>query len=91
MATIERRLSHGQTVYYAQVRRKGFKPQSATFNKLSEAKQWIQRTEASIAEGQYFPRLKRHTLADLIDRYLTDVLPYKRPSTIPDQVRQLCW
>ena len=41
MATIERRTSHGQTVYYAKVRRKGFAPQSATFPKLSDAKSWI--------------------------------------------------
>lgn len=38
MTTIERRISHGQTVYYAKVRRKGFAPQSATFYKLSDAK-----------------------------------------------------
>jgi len=44
MATIERRMSHGQTVYYAKVRRKGFPPQSATFPKLSDAKSWIQRS-----------------------------------------------
>jgi integrase len=93
MATIERRTSHGQTVYYAKVRRKGFPPQSATFPKLSDAKSWVQRTEVAIIEGRYFPQTeaKRHTLADLIDRYITDILPQKRPSTIPNQKRQLDW
>jgi integrase len=60
---------------------------------LSEAKKWVQTTEAAILEGRYFPsaEAKRHTLADLIDRYITDVLPQKRPSTIPHQTRQLHW
>jgi hypothetical protein len=83
MATIERRMSQGQTVYYAKVRRKGFAPQSAPFHKLSDAKKWVQTTEAAILEGRYFPsaEAKRHTLEDLIDRYITDILPQKRPST----------
>jgi hypothetical protein len=93
MATIERRTSHGQTVYYAKVRRKGFEPQPATFHKLSDAKKWVQTTEAAILEGRYFPsaEAKRHTLTDLIDHYITDILPQKRPATVPDQVRQLRW
>src|SRR5262249_7422672 len=93
MATIEKRMSHGQTVYYAKVRRKGFPPQSATFHKFSDAKKWMQTTEAAILEGRYFPKAeaKKHTLTDLIDRYLVDVLPDKRPSTVPDQERQLRW
>jgi hypothetical protein len=93
MATIERRTLHGQTVYYAKVRRKGFAPQSATFHKLSEAKKWVQTTDAAIFEGRYFPsaEAKRHTLADLIARYIIDVLPQKRASTTPDQIQQLRW
>ena len=93
MATIERRMSHGQTVYYAKVRRKGFSPQSATFHKLSDAKSWVQTTEAAIIEGRYLPQAeaKRHMLVDLIERYITDILPQKRPSTISDQIRQLRW
>ena len=93
MATIERRTSHGQTVYYAKVRRKGYASQSATFLRLSEARKWVQTTEAAILEGRYFPsaEAKRHTLADLIDHYITDILPQKRPSTVPDQIRQPRW
>jgi hypothetical protein len=34
MVTLEWRMSHGQTVYYAQARRKGFAPQPATFAPL---------------------------------------------------------
>jgi integrase len=50
-------------------------------------------TEGAVQEGRHFAtaEAKRHTLADLIDRYLADVLPDKRASTIPSQKRQLCW
>jgi integrase len=94
MATIVRRPSqNGQTSYRAQVRRKGAAPLSATFTKLSDARKWVQVTEAAIIEGRHFKtaEAKRHTLAELIDRYRADVLPHKRPSTIPDQERQLRW
>ena len=81
MATIIRRPGkNGQTSYRAQVRRKGAPPLSATFTKLSDARKWVQVTEAAIFEGRHFKttEAKRHTLADLIDRYLTDILPHKR-------------
>jgi integrase len=53
----------------------------------------VQVTEAAIVEGRYFKtaEAKRHTLAELIDPYLVDVLPHKRPSTVRDQERQLRW
>src|SRR5262245_39063005 len=93
MATIERRASHGQTVYYAKVRRKGYPPQSATFHKLSDARRWAQMTEGAIVEGRYFPQseTKRHTGRDLLERYRNDALPQKRPSTVYNQVYQLQW
>jgi integrase len=94
MATIVRRPGkNGQPSHRAQVRRKGAAPLSATFTKLSDARKWVQITEAAIIEGRHFKtaEAKRHTLADVIDRYLVDVLPHKRPSTVPDQERQLRW
>ena len=94
MATIARRPGkNGQTSYRAQVRRKGVAPLSATFTKLSDARKWVQVTEAAIIEGQHFKmaEAKRQTLADLLDCYLADVLSHQRPSTIPDQERQLRW
>ena len=92
MATIIRRPGKdGQTSYRAQVRRKGVPPLSATFTKLSDARKWVQGTEAAIFEGRHLPttEAKRHTLADLIDRYLADVLPHKSASSIYMQTLQL--
>ena len=59
MATIERRKSRGKTVYYAKVRIKG-QAQSATFHSLSEARQWVQKVEVGILEGQVSPA--KHTV-----------------------------
>jgi len=54
MATIERRKSHGKTVYYAKVRIKG-QAQSVTFRSLREAREWAQRVEVGIIEGKVSP------------------------------------
>src|SRR5215471_14537259 len=94
MATIVRRLGkNGQLSYRAQVRRKGTPPLSATFTKLSDARKWIQITEAAILEGRHFKatEAKRHTLADLIDRYLVEVMPQKRLKTAYSQTLHLKW
>jgi hypothetical protein len=94
MATIVQRTNqHGQTSYRAQVRRKGVPPLSATFPKLADARKWVQITEAAILEGRHLPttEAKRHTLADLIDRYLAEVLPRKGASSIRKQTQQLLW
>jgi len=94
MATIDQRIGpDGKTVYRVRVRRKGYTIQTATFTKLSEAKKWAQVTEGAVLEGRHFQasEAKKHTLTDLIDRYISEVLPQKRPSTIPDQARQLHW
>jgi integrase len=94
MATIVRRTSkNGQTSYRAQVRRKGTPPLSATFTKLSDARKWVQVTEAAIIEGRHFKtaEAKHHTLADLIDRYCRDILPSKAPESRRKQGQQLLW
>src|SRR5215510_11062911 len=81
MATIEQRtIQDGQIVYRVKVRRKGAPLQTATFSKRSEARKWAQMTEGAVLEGRYLKtaEAKRHTLADLTDRYIRDVLPQKK-------------
>ena len=84
---------NGHLNYRAQVRRKGASPLSATFTKLSDAKKWSQVTEAAIVEGRYFQtrEAKRHTLAEMVDRYIRDILPHKSHSSIYMQTLQLTW
>jgi len=52
VATIrERKKADGSIAYQAQIRLKGFAPQNATFDRKTDAKRWIQQTEAAIREG----------------------------------------
>jgi integrase len=92
MANIEKRISKdGKTSYRVKIRLKGFPSQSATFERLTDAKKWTQQTESAIREGRHFKttEAKRHTLAELIDRYCQDVLPNKKSAK--DQTQQLGW
>ena len=94
MATIEqRRGKDGQQVYRVKVRRKGAPPLTATFSKLSEAKKWAQVNEGAVLEGRHFQtrEAKRHTLAEMVDRYIHDILPHKSHSSIYMQTLQLTW
>src|SRR5438128_2092384 len=94
MATIEQRPGRdGQQVYRVKVRRKGAPPLTATFSRMTEAKKWAQVTEGAVLEGRHFntAEAKRHTLADLIDRYVENILPHKSHSSIYMQRLQLNW
>lgn len=94
MATIDKRTdAKGATSYRARVRMKGHPQQVATFTSLTKARQWASATETAIREGRHFAtsEAKRHTLADLIDRYRRDVLSAKKPKAQEDQGRQLKW
>ncbi len=93
MARIKERTGKdGKTKFTAEVRLKGYPPQSATFTRLTDAKRWIQSTEAAIREGRHFKTVeaKKHTFADLVDRYIKDVLPGK-PKQAVRQKMQLEW
>jgi len=70
MASIEKRkLDDGTTSYRVKVRLKGHAPESATFSRLTDAREWVQKTEADIKAGRHFGVSKRHTLNELIDAY----------------------
>lgn len=58
MATIEKRVSKidGSAQYRVRVRLRGFSPQTASFKRLTDAKKWVQQTEAAIREGRHFKR-----------------------------------
>jgi hypothetical protein len=72
MATIERRTdSDGKASYRVKIRLKGHPPQTATFERLTDARKWVQATESAIREGRHFKTAesKRRTLTDAINRY----------------------
>lgn len=93
MASIQQRKSpEGSISYRVQVRLRGFPPVSATFERRTDAKQWAKETEVKIKERRYFKSVEseKHTLADLVDRYINDVVPEKG-RTGQDYARHLTW
>jgi len=70
MAAIEKRISSdGKTSYRVKVRLRGFAPETATFDRLTDAKAWAASTEADMRAGRHFGQSKRHTFRDLVAEY----------------------
>lgn len=70
MATIEKRTTgDGKTTYRVKVRIKGFSPETASFERMTDAKNWATKTEADMKAGRHFGQSKRHTFNDLADEY----------------------
>ncbi len=69
MATIEKRTSGNGTAYRVKVRMRGFPPETATFERLTDAKNWASKIERDMLEGRHFGQSKRHTFAELADEY----------------------
>ncbi|MBY0501259.1 MAG: hypothetical protein K2P93_04580 [Alphaproteobacteria bacterium] len=72
MATIEKRTTdEGNVVHRVKIRLKVYPPQTASFQRLTDAKKWTQHTEAAIREGRHFKKAaaKKHTLVETIDCY----------------------
>jgi len=93
MASIEKRINaNNETSYRVKVRLKGFPPQTTTFRRLTDARKWVQQTEAAIREGRHFKKseARKHNLTEAINRYIDDVLPTK-PKSAKDQKTQLLW
>ena len=93
MATIDTRVSpNGKTTYRARARLKGYPQQTASFPRKTDARKWAEGVEAAMREGRYFTtnEAKRHTLAELVERYERDILPLK-PKNARGQRRQLVW
>lgn len=91
MASIkERKGKDGKIHYHVQIRLKGYPPQHDSFHRKTDALRWIQETESAIRDGRHFKtnEAKKHTLAKLIDRYISDVLSTKEKSE-EKQTKQL--
>ena len=69
MATIEKRTTDAGTSYRVKVRLIGYPPESATFERLTDAKAWAAKTEADMRAGRHFGQSKRHIFKELADEY----------------------
>ncbi|WP_028317595.1 tyrosine-type recombinase/integrase [Desulfobulbus elongatus] len=80
MANIQEIKGKKGTRYRVLIRLKGCPAQSATFARKTDAKKWAAETESAIRAGRYFKTVeaKRHTVAEMIDRYIADVVPNKK-------------
>jgi len=72
-------IKKGKTRYRVQVRLKGKKPITKTFDRKTDATKWAKEMEADLGRGRHVPTAteRKRTLADLIDKY-TKAIPKKR-------------
>jgi len=69
MATIEKRTTDAGTTYRVKIRLQGFPPESATFERMTDAKTWAAKIESDMKAGRHFGQSKRHTFVELVDEY----------------------
>lgn len=77
MASITKR---GELQWQVKVRRKGWPPQSATFNTRAEAEKWARSVESEMDRGTYQDNseAQRTTLFEALARYSKEVTPRKK-------------
>ena len=68
MATIEKRKNEaGEISYRVKIRLTGYPPETETFERMTDAKEWAARTESNIKAGRHFGMSKRFTFGQLVD------------------------
>ena len=92
MASIQERKKNGKPSYTAKIRLKGHQPVFQTFTRKTDAVRWANQTETAIIEGRFFKTAEsqKHTLSDLIQRYIRDVLP-RKAKVFVEYASQLKW
>lgn len=94
MAAIQERIGKdGNKSFRVLIRRKGQPLQTMTFPNKTLAKQWATKVEAEILQGKVFKTspAKQKTVAEMIDRYIENVLPTKGISSQINQKLHLTW
>lgn len=92
MGYIEQRKGRsGEATFRAQVRLKGHAPVAQTFTRRVDAKQWIQKVETSMREGEFISmnEAKKHTLSETIDRYIEE--KFSDQKTNAQKIQKLDW
>jgi len=94
MPSIEKRISkQGIVSYRARVIRKGHRKRSATFTRKADALKWALQTEAEVQKRKFFAdeEASRHTLSELIERYVVQILPGLSPPLRTNRRGHLNW
>jgi hypothetical protein len=72
----------GTKTYRVRVRRRSEPTQTASFSSLKDARNWATMIEGEIIAGKHFPGSKpKHTLSELLDRYVQEIMPRKTLET----------
>lgn len=74
MASIKTRTAKdGTPRYTAEIRLKGYPPQTATFRRKTDANKWVQDTESAMRGDRHFKTIeaRKHTVGEMVDRYLS--------------------
>lgn len=82
----------GSKSYHAEIRLRGYPTERENFRTRSAAKKWIQDTESAIRDGRHAKtsEAKRHTLGELLDRFIAQWLP-KNAKSQAKQTALLTW
>ncbi|MDA8421198.1 MAG: site-specific integrase, partial [Pseudomonadota bacterium] len=81
MATfVSRKGPNGRRVWQAKIRRRGYPPQSGTFDSKAKAETWARQIESEMDRGAFIPRTDAEgtTLSEMLDRYEHEVTSHKR-------------
>jgi hypothetical protein len=83
MATINvHQAKDGTKTFRVRIRRQGEPTQTASFPSLKDARKWATMMEGEIIAGKHFPASKpKHTLSELLDRYVQEIMPRKTLET----------
>ena len=75
----ERNRKNGKKSFLVRVRMRGKPEAAASFDRLTDARIWAQQTETEMRDGRYIKtaEAQKHTVSDLVERYIRDVLPRK--------------
>lgn len=70
----ETKLKKGGVRYQAEVRLKGHPTLTATFDRRTDAKAWVQKVESDIRSGRHhlYGEGRRHTFGEAVDRYFKE-------------------
>jgi len=80
MAQIRERVrKNGKKSFFVRVRMRGKPEAAASFDRLTDARIWAQQTETEMRDGRYIKTAEsqKHTVSELVERYIRDVLPRK--------------
>ncbi len=81
MATfVQRSGPGGRRVWQVKIRRRGYPPQSGTFDSKGRAEAWARQIEGEMDRGVFVSRAEAEstTLADALERYALEVAPKKK-------------